>query len=301
MRVGHWCDALAASDSAPDTHTRQAAHLAVWEHMRNSPAQVQTREPLPNGEDVAARNVRGEVNGGSVRRTFDPAFLNIVVNHPAVRPSLEGDGVLDVSHQVSSPDNFALTSESGGFLLIRHEPGRYEVHSQFLPGHATHPIRAMQAAQEWMFTRTDCQSIVSKIPDANRAAKGFAIAGGLRPIFRRDGVEYVELTLMDWAMRTRALDAHGERFHDLLQAAKIEAGSILPAHPHDAAHERAVGAALLMIERGQCGKGVAFYNRWARQAGYAEIGLISDSPPTVDAVDAVVGLGNNGLEVLLCR
>lgn len=236
-----------------------------------------------------------------IRRTFDPAFLNTVVNHPEVRPSLEGEGPLDISPQALNPGNYVLQSEFGGFILIRHEPSRYEVHSQFLPGMGTHPIKAMRAAQEWMFTRTDCEAIVSRVPDANKASKGFAIAGGLRTIFAGRSNAYVELTCMDWAMRTPALEAHGERFHRVIEAAKVEAGSSLPVHDHDPAHERAVGAALLMIERGQPAKGAAFYNRWARMAGYAEITLLSTAPVVIDAVDAVVGLGSDGMEILLCR
>lgn len=232
----------------------------------------------------------------AVRRTFDPAFINSVINDPDVRPWLEGEGVLDISHQSANSDNFVLQSEFGGFILIRHEQGRYEVHSQFLPGHGVHPIKAMRAAQEWMFTRTDCEAICSKVPDRNRPAKGLAVAGGLRPIFRRDACEYVELTVADWAMRTKALEAHGERFHDFLTAAGAH-----PDHPHDEAHERAVGAALLMIERGQPIKGVAFYNRWARLAGYAPIDLIGLNPVAIDVVNAVLGIGAGGMEVLLCR
>lgn len=241
-----------------------------------------------------------------IRRSFDPRFITEVVNHPDVRPWLAGDGPIDLTQQVLSSANFLLVSEFGGFILMRHEEGRYEVHSQFLPGHGTHPIKAMRAAQEWMFTRTDCQTIVSKVPLANRPAKGLAISGGLRPVFRRRDldlgeVEYVELTLMDWAMRTPSLEKHGERFHGFLEAAKEAQGSKLETHSHDPAHERAVGAALLMIERGHPAKGVAFYNRWARMAGYAEITLLSEAPVTIDVVDAVLGLGEEGMEMQLCR
>ena len=241
-----------------------------------------------------------------IRRTFDPTFLTEVVNHPAVRPWLAGKGELDISGKVLTADNYVLVAEFGGFILVQHEPGRYEVHSQFLPGHGSHPIRAMLEAQEWMFTRTDCEAIVSKVPHANKAAKGLALSGGLRTIFQREESDlgpcaYVELTCMDWAMRTKALERHGERFHDFLEAAKIGASSEREIHSHDPAHERAVGASLLMIERGQPKKGVDFYNRWARLAGYAEIELLNEAPAVIDAVDAVVGIGDTGMEMLLCR
>lgn len=242
----------------------------------------------------------------SIRRTFDPAFLNSVANIPAVHDAIAAVGVVDLSAVAGNTSNICLETSFGGFVLTLHEPGIYEVHSLFEPGHGTHPVKAMRAAMEWMFTRTDCALILSKIPEANAAAKGFALAGGLRSMFRRNDAllgpcDFVELDVMRWAMACEALEAHGERFHDFLKTAKAATGSALPEHDHDAAHERAVGAALLMIERGQAAKGITFYNRWARFAGYAELSLISLSPVTVDAVDAVVGLGADGMECLLCR
>ena len=244
------------------------------------------------------------IQSGLVRRTFDPAFLNSVANHPEVRPWLQGEGDLDITHQAFNPANFVLQSEFGGFVLLRHEPGRYEVHSQFLPGHGTHPAKAMLAAQEWMFTRTDCVAIVSKVPAGNKRAKGFAMIGGLRTIFERDDAvlgpcEYVELTIADWAMRTPTLESHGHRFHDFTRNLGWA------DHPVDPAHERAVGGALLMVERGQVAKGVAFYNRWARLAGYPESTLVSESPPVIDmsvgGEICVLGMGESGMEALLCR
>ncbi len=239
-----------------------------------------------------------------ISRTFDPAFLNRVANDPAVRPSLGGEGELDLSELVSDPAGFALVTDEGGFVLQPRGPGHYEVHSLFLPGSAAVPT--MRAAQEWMFTRTDCTSIWSKVPDSNKAAKGLARAGGLRSIFKRDDARlgdtsFVELNVMSWAMNNPALAKRGERFHNLLEKAKKERGSELHVHPHDEAHERAVGAAWLMIENGQAAKGVGFYNLWAGVAGYQTIQLLSLAPVTVDAGDAVLGLGQNGVEVVLCR
>lgn len=241
-----------------------------------------------------------------IRRTFDPAFLNEVANNPAVRPSLAGSGMIDLGPVVADANNFALQCDHGGFVLTLTEPGRYEVHSLFLPDSGGVPIAAMRAAQEWMFTRTDCQAITSKVPASNRAAKGFALAGGLKTIFRREDAalgpcEYVELDVMRWTMGCAALEEVGEAFHTALVEAKAKAGSALPVHDHDEAHERAVGAAFLMIRRGQPLKGVAFYNRWARLAGYADIEIVGLSPLAVDVRDAVLGFSENGLEVLLCR
>lgn len=237
-----------------------------------------------------------------ITQTTDAAFLTRVANHPDVRPYLGGEGELDLSQVIA--DNIGLECDAGGFVLTRQEPGVYEVHSLFLPNSGTKPVKAMRAAMEWMFTRTDCGVILSKVPKSNARAKGFAIIGGLRPMFERDHeilgpCEFVELGVMRWAMNCAALDAEGERFHQLLESAKLATGSELAAHPHDAAHERAVGAASLMIQRGQPEKGVGFYNSWARFAGYAEIELLDRE--TVDVRDAVVRLSGGIMEVVLCR
>lgn len=247
----------------------------------------------------------------SVRRTLDPTFLNEVINHPEVRPGVHGDGHIDVGRLTCDPRNFALQSAYGGFLLTLQTPGIYEVHSQFLPGHGAHPAKAMASAMEYMFTRTDCEKIVSRVPASNRPAKGLAQIGGLRTIFQRDdeqlgACEYVEIDLMDWAMRTKSLEAHGMRFHDFLEDARKAVGASWPDHPQDPAHERAVGATLLMFERGQPIKGATFYNRWARLAGYPVITLVSSNPLVLDMsageeAVAILGIGTDGLEMLLCR
>jgi len=241
-----------------------------------------------------------------MHRTFDAAFLNAVANDPEVRPFLGGNEEIDLSIVAADPTNFVLIGDRGGFVLTPVSAGQYEVHSLFLPNSGTKPVSCMKAAQDWMFTRTDCTAIWSKVPKSNRAAKGLALIGKLGCVFERDHqmfgpCEFVELSLMRWAMNCAALESHGERFHTFLEQAKAEQGSELPKHPHDPAHERAVGASLLMIERGQAVKGVAFYNLWAGVAGYQQIALLGLSPVVIDAGDAVVGLGENGMEILLCR
>lgn len=244
------------------------------------------------------------------RRTFDAAFLNDIANLPEVRPCLLGNGPIDMASVIQDAQNYALVCKEGGFVLTAMGGGVYEVHTIFRPGEAA-AIPAMLSAMEWMFTRTDCQRIVSRVPETNRAAKGLAIKGGLQTVFTRDDeaigrTEYVELTLTRWAMRTTELEQHGERFHEPIAAALELVRPDLPDHPDDPSHERAVGAALLMIERGQIEKGVVFYNQWAVLAGYPPIRLLDSAPATIDCgvpgiVELVVGLGECGMEVQLCR
>lgn len=241
-----------------------------------------------------------------LKRTFDATLLNEVINSPDVRPWVAGEGIIDVSTIVGSPANFALVMDGGGFILIRHEPGIYEVHSQFLPSARQHSVRAMREGFEYMFTQTDCHTVLTQVPDNNRHAQAFAKLARFQTMFRREHAErgptaYMELTASAWAQSNPSLEVDGERFHEQLATAKQARGSELPEHPHDAAHERAVGAAVRMIRAGNATKGVSLYNRWARLAGYAPISIVSTAPLVIDVVDAVVSLSPNGLEVLLCR
>ncbi|MFP5328865.1 MAG: hypothetical protein ACLGHC_01840 [Alphaproteobacteria bacterium] len=246
-----------------------------------------------------------------LRRTFDPTLLNEVVNHPDVRPFMApGDDPIDLAPLVSNPANFALVTEGGGFLLHCHEPGIYEVHSQFLPEHRFRTRDAMRAGFDYMFTRTDCERVVTQVPDNNGPAASLAKAAGFRPMFRREkgllgSTEYMGLSVEDWAQANADLEADGDWFHEQCEAAVKAVRPDIPDHPHDPAHDRAVGAAVRMIRAGNTVKGVAFYNRWARLAGYTPIRLLSLNPPTLDMSEDglafIVQVSNGTMEILQCQ
>lgn len=241
-----------------------------------------------------------------MRRTFDPAFLNRVCNHPEVHPWLGKDGEIDVTATLLDIDNFALVTDGGGFILMQHEPGIYEGHSQFLPEGRRGTVRAVLAMLDYMFVRTDCHTILTQVPDNNLAAQALARKGPWREFFRREDTprgptSFMGVTIDEWAQWNPELETDGHWFHDSLEAAKKEKGSSLPDHPHDPAHERAVGASVRMIRAGNIDKGIGLYNRWANFAGYAPISLLSETPLVIDVMDAVVSLDGNDLEVILCR
>ncbi len=249
----------------------------------------------------------------TLRRTFDPAFLNQVVNHADVRPWLGGAGELDVSEVVSDPRNFALVNEYGGWIVAQVDAGLYDVHSQFLPeGRTPALIEDMRAAIFFMFTQTDCVELVTRCPDNNKAALGLARAAGFRETFRREeiwpvegdkpcGVSFQSLTIDRWRGMDDRVLAAGSWFHHRLEEEKQKSGSALMVHADDETHDRAVGAAVSMIRAGNPLKAVFSYNRWAKFAGYAPIQMIGAHPPTFDVVDAIVALKGDDMEVLLCR
>lgn len=245
-------------------------------------------------------------------RTMDAAFLNSVANHPEVFPYLgfQGKaGELDLTPILSSPANVALQSAHGGYVLTNLGGGTYEAHSLYLPqGRGGEAHGVAEAGFRYMFAQTDCTKIVTKVPASNRAAAGHARQCGFKPLFERTGawvdgadVSYQALTLEAWMMRDPAALERGHWFHDRLEREKANAGSEAEAHPGDEAHDRAVGAAVLMLMAGNPQKAVWHYNAWAALAGYAPITLLSLNPIVLDVVDAVIEASAQDMEVLLCR
>lgn len=248
-----------------------------------------------------------------LRRTFDPARFNEIANHPDVRPWLGGaDGPLDLSPVVGDPANVAFIGEGAGFICHKIGDGRYEVHSMALPeARGAGTIELVREGMRFMFCATDCTELVTKCPDGNAAALGIARASGFQEIFRREhcwpfrgdmvGVSYQSITFDRWRARDPIIAERGDWFHAKLECAKLAKGSTLPVHAEDEAHDRAVGAAVLMVLAGNPRKAVWSYNRWAIFAGYAPIMLLSESPAVLDVADAIVTPNGAEMEVLLCR
>lgn len=248
-----------------------------------------------------------------IRRTLDARFLNTVANQEDVRPWIGGKGLLDLSAIVSNPVNIALVTDHGGWVLARSEPGTYELHTLFLKagrGRAYFDLAA--EAMRYMFVSTDAREIVTRIPANNRGALFAASHVGFRERFgRKDAFQTQDETLVDvsyqvltiddwWPTDPRAFQA-GEVFHAQIETAKVRFDSALPDHPEDVTHDRAAGAACLMIAAGNARKGVWFYNRWAALAGYSPISILTETPLVIDTGAGVVVEVRSGImEVLSC-
>lgn len=88
----------------------------------------------------------------------------------------------------------------------------------------------------------------------------------------------------------------GQKFHEA-----VEAQGSHTDHGEDVAHDHWAGATLRGCIAGNPVKAVALYNRWACVAGYAQVKLLSVTPPVVDMGHSVVGLNRDGLQVLCAR
>lgn len=243
-----------------------------------------------------------------ITRTMSADFLNTVANHPEVRPFLGGGWEpLDLTAKVQDPGNIALVTEHGGWLLQGMMPGVYELHTLFLPQGRGRPyFAAAKEALRYVFTSTDALEILTKCPDENAGARMAASLMGFRERFRREGiwetgcgVSFQALTLDDWVARDPVIKQAGHDFHETLEAAKLAAGSELPTHPDDEAHDRMVGACFLMAQAGFVQKAVGIYGRWALFAGYQPI--LALAPNVIDVRDCVVEIKDHRMAVLLVR
>lgn len=249
-----------------------------------------------------------------LKRTMDADYLNAVANHADVRPWLGGDEPsLDLSATLANPENVALVCEGGGFVGVKLEPGVYECHSLFLPeARGDIAKAAMVEGLRYLFVQTDCIDVRTKVPHGNKAAQGAARFMGFSPQFTLErgwkmhdgtmgGVDCLGLSFVKWLGRDTGVEAKGAWFHERLEARKAAHGSTIPAHHDEPAHNRAVGAAVLMFEAGNPIKAQAAYNQWARFAGYSPIHLLGLNPVVIDVVDAIVSIQEGDMEILLCR
>ncbi len=237
-------------------------------------------------------------------RTFDATILNNAANHPEVRPWLGGEGPVNLTASLLDPNTYAFVNQWGGFIGHRAFDTVYECHTMFVPQKpGIKPIiELMKYAEQFMFTNTDCERLITKVSMKHSGQHWLAKHGGFVEQSQREGISYQLLPLDRWAQACSTTRDEGERFHGQLEQAKRANGSTLPVHPEDPAHDAMVGAALLMAKAGNAVKGVNTYNRWAVVAGYVPILLLKEQPPVVDIHDAVLGLGStNEVEILLCR
>ncbi|MDB5531604.1 MAG: hypothetical protein JWR51_4707 [Devosia sp.] len=250
----------------------------------------------------------------SVCREFSAERINAIIAHPEVRPwvGMPQQGYIDLTPMVADLRNVLLMGQGGGFFFHQLLPGIYEVHTQFLPEHrGANVLQAAADAERFMFTRTDCLEIRSKVPEHNKGAIGFARAMHYELQYERAtawptdngpvAVKYFARTLNQWANRCEGVEATGHWFHEKLEAAKHAAGATSPIHDDDLIHDRFVGATAEMIMAGQLAKAMGFYRQWAVFAGYGPISIIAEYPVVLDIGDALLAIKDQDFEVLLCR
>jgi hypothetical protein len=236
-----------------------------------------------------------------LKRTLDPTFLNKVANDPNVHPWLGHEGQIDLAPVAANLDNYLLVDDHGGWVVCKISEGVYEVHTLFLKeGRGPRLVDLIAEGMDYMFTRTDCHTLLTQLPDNNEPARVLATTVGFKEIFRREETprgptSYAKITIDEWVQQTSDLERWGEWVHSKRESLGLE------DHPYDAAHERAVGAAVQMIRRGNALKGASFYNQWATFAGYPPIQLLGLTPVIIDLGLGIIAEEMDGdMEIIKC-
>lgn len=269
---------------------------------------------------MVAAVVEGPVEG-LVRRGFDASEINPILNDPSVfkYAAAEGFEALDATALVADQRNILLMAEGGGILCLWSEPGIYEVHTNFLKPDrerqsqaGPHIRNVCLAAYRWMFTRTDCMTLLTRIPAHNRAAVVFSPLVGWVPEFERKAVwptvdgelvdmKFCALRYDDWVRKTPDLMRVGRAFHDRLSREFERHGHVEEQHADEDCHDLHVGACAEMILGGQIEKAIILYNRWARFAGFGMMSLVQRNPTVIDIGNALLQVACDTFKIILVR
>ena len=241
-----------------------------------------------------------------MRRSFDPVEVNAILNDPEVFKWIKlTEEKIDATDLVFELRNHFLIAHGGVLAFIFQEPGVYEVHNNFLKEHrGRNAFKETFAAIKWMFTRTDCMILHTKVPAFNKAAGLLALAvGGVKDFVRcgvwnGSDVSYWSLKYADWLKKTPSLIESGRTFHKDLDVQLLDHG-VTDNHPDEDCHDLYVGACIETI-RYQPEKAVTLYNRFARFAGYEPISLVSKDPLIIDIRSAILLVEDN-FRILKCR
>jgi len=225
-----------------------------------------------------------------VERQFSADRINTLVNDPRIRPWVAaGTEQLDLTAQLKRPGNILLMGAHGGVMFLRLMPGIYEAHTVVEPsarGRWTDELT--EAVVEWMFLRTDCYEILTRVPQGHIGAKAAAERRGLKYEFTRPrectflgevkDVHIHSMRIQDWIPQAKHLMEAGRDFHERMHEAAALLGVMDPAHDDDPNHNLYVGVSLSMIRYGQLGKGVLYYNRWALVSRHAPVFVLNTDP-----------------------
>ncbi len=238
-----------------------------------------------------------------IKRTLNSEFINFIANQKDVFDLIKvgNQKSIDISEALGDHSNYLLVNENGGFLFINIGYSSYEVHTIFPPKSNT--FEAAREAAAYMFSKTDCFRICTKVPVHNIDARKLTEKMGFKKVFDRQNalsindklvdVDYFELTIDDWVMQSNDCLEKGRWFHYNIGDHKN--------HEDDLIHDKYAGAAALLIQNGQIQKGINLYNRWANFSGYLPISIHSEDPLIIDIIECMIHVNGDQLEVISCQ
>jgi hypothetical protein len=110
----------------------------------------------------------------------DATEINLLLNDPAIRPTIGGEGELDCTKLLSDERNICLLAENGGALFAWHGPGVFEGHS-FFRARGREALRLGARMLDAIFA-SHAEMIWGLTPEENRAARWFNRQLGFRSL-----------------------------------------------------------------------------------------------------------------------
>ena len=275
------------------------------------------------GIDVDGRGIHS-CAAPELRRSADAAEFNAILNHPDILPmvSVPGQESLDATPLVDDPKNYLLAVDgatpagmrfqwTGAILFAQHDPGIFEVHTNFLKGwRGQFAVEASLAAYRWMFTHTDAMTLLARAPNCWPQVGKFCERVGATFEFERpaawpgpDGLsacDFYALRYDDWIKQATELAESARVFQSHL-AEEFERFGVHMAPYLEQAREPYLGAFAEMLYGGQPDKAVILYNRFARFGGFPGIALLARDPVIIDIGTAVLQIGEGTFKVLKVR
>jgi len=242
------------------------------------------------------------------RLSKGPEFFNELANHPRIHKAIAqyGQGVIDLAPVWDRCMGFEWP-EGGFFLVQLDDDGLYEAHTLFRKGGRR--VREYSAqVSHFLFTRTDCTLITTRVPETLPLATRLALDSGFTYDYRLKSLWRIgesELCDMDhlsmdcsrWIASSKDMQDAGEMFHDRLVSAGVEKD-----HCDDPIHDRFAGYLVTCSTSGHFWKGAYFYNRWAASAGYRNLIPSSDGRAvTFDGVRIQLNADGSDYEVQRCQ
>ncbi len=231
-------------------------------------------------------------NGVRVWRETEASGINIILNHPEVRPWIAdlAEGEIDLSMLVADQNNYLLMGEHGAFFLRLIMEGTYEAHAQVLPAGRGRWARNFTAAGlDWMFGRSNAWEIVARVPGGHIASQALVQGMGFRKEFvspvpcrfreRQVPATSWRISIHEWVSRSADLLEKGKTICGFLNMDAFGLGTGVPFLTKDDYLAQVVATFVDLVKSGLTIKAAYFYNRWALLARHTPISVVSVDPP----------------------
>lgn len=245
-----------------------------------------------------------------VWRETDAKGINLILNHPEVRPWVAefGEGVIDITPAVENLDNILLMGEHGAIFFFNILPGTYECHTQILPsGRGEWSSKFAVAVLDWMFSKSNAWEVTTRVPAGHIGALALAKGVGFRHEFtsmepclfmgKTVTASILRVSIHDWLARSAHFFDLGEALHKQMASEATRLGITTPPHAEDIFHDQVAGCAIELARNGLMTKALYLYNRWSVLARHRLISMVSMDPPVIRMDIGDMHIKETGIEI----